>query len=378
MQLRYNFRLNPTPVQRIALSRAFGCARVVFNDGLRIRREAHAAGLGYVRDGELAKRVTTDAKKTEGRAWLAEVSSVVLQQAVADLNTAYRNFFDSLSGRRKGRKILAPRFRSRKDSRQSIRFTRNSRFRVTAGGRLRLPKVGDIPVRWSRALPSEPSSVTVIVDASGRYFASFVVEVGEAAPIPASSEVGIDLGLAAFAVRSDGEVIDNPRFFRKAERRLKRAQRTLCGKEKGSRNRAKARIRIARLHARVRDTRRDWLHKVSTRIIRENQAVFVEDLAVAGLARTNLAKSVHDAGWSTFVGMLAYKAQRYGRTFAKVDRWAATSQVCSACGRRDGRKPLSVRVWTCIGCNAVHDRDVNAALNILALGRRDKENACGA
>lgn len=378
MQLRYNFRLDPTPGQRIALSRAFGCARVVFNDALRIRKDAFAAGRPYVGDGDLRKRVTTEAKRTPERAWLGDVSSVVLQEAVADLNAAYRNFFNSLSGKRKGRKMAPPRFRSRKDNRQAVRFTKNARFAVTTSGRLSLPKVGEVPVRWSRALPSEPSSVTITLDASGRYFASFVVEVGDPQHIPATAEVGIDLGLTSFAVRSDGEVIDNPRFLRKAECRLKRAQQSLCRKKKGSANRIKARVRVAKLHATVADTRRDWLHKASTTIVRENQAIFVEDLCVTGLARTRLAKSVHDAGWATFAAMLEYKARRYGRTFGRVDRWAPTSQMCSACGDRGSKKPLNVREWTCTACGALHDRDINAALNILALGLRDKSNACGA
>lgn len=376
MQLRYNFRLYPTPGQRAALARAFGCARVVFNDGLRARREAHAAGLPYLSDGELSKRVITEAKKTPERAWLGEVSAVVLQQALADLNTAYRAFFASITGKRKGPGIAPPRFRSKRDNRQAIRFTRNARFAVTAGGRLRLPKIGDVPVRWSRRLPAEPSSVTVVKDAAGRYFASFVVEAG-AEPLPqTAAEVGIDLGLTHFAVLSDGRKIDNPRFLRRAARRLRKAQQALSRKAKGSNNRAKAVARVARAHARVADARRDFAHKLSTQIIRENQAVVVEDLAVKGLARTRLARSVHDAGWGRFTAMLAYKAARYGRTLVKADRWFPSSKLCSACGAVAGSMPLNVRSWAC-PCGAVHDRDVNAAKNILAAGRAERLNACG-
>ncbi|WP_131732309.1 RNA-guided endonuclease InsQ/TnpB family protein [Actinomadura formosensis] len=376
MQLRYNFRLYPAPGQQQALARAFGCARVVFNDALRARRDAHAAGLPCPSDGELSKLVITEAKKTTGRAWLGEVSAVVLQQALADLNTAYRNWFASLSGKRKGRKVAAPRFRSRKDRRQAVRFTRNARFTVTAGGRLRLPKIGDVRVRWSRPLPSEPSSVTVIKDAAGRYFASFVVET-TSEPLPeVAAEVGIDLGLTHFAVTSDGRKITSPRFLRRAERRLRKAQRVLSRKRKGSANRRKAAARVAGLHARVADARRDHHHKLSTRLIRDNQAVYVEDLCVSGLARTRLARSVHDAGWSQFVAMLEYKAQRYGRTFAKVDRWFPSSKLCSACGTVAEAMPLNIREWRC-PCGAVHDRDVNAAINILAAGRADRRNACG-
>ncbi len=359
-----------------ALARAFGCARVVFNDALRARQDAHAAGLPYITDGELSARLTA-AKATPERAWLGEVSSVALQQALADLNAAYWNFFASVTGKRKGPRVAPPRFRSRKDRRQAVRFTANARFKILSGGRLRLPKIGDIEVRWSRDLPSTASSVTVIMDAAGRYFASFVVEAGDD-PLPdAGTEVGIDLGLTHFAVLSDARKVANPRFLRRAERKLRMAQTALSRKVKGSSNRAKARVKVARVHARVADTRRDWLHKESTRIIRETQAVYVEDLCVAGLGRTRLAKSVHDAGWSAFTGMLEYKAARHGRTFRRIGRFEPTSQVCSACGIKDGPKPLAVREWTCQACGTAHDRDVNAARNILALGRRERLNACG-
>ncbi|WP_440107988.1 RNA-guided endonuclease InsQ/TnpB family protein, partial [Streptosporangium sp. H16] len=207
MQLRYNYRLCPDADQRAALARAFGCSRVVFNDGLRARQDARDQGLPYLSDGELSKRVIAQAKLTVERAWLGEVSAVVLQQALADLNTAYRTFFASLSGKRKGRTVGPPRFRSRKDNRQSVRFTKNARFAVTVGGKLRLPKIGEVSVRWSRPLPSQPSSVTVVKDASGRYFASFVVETSDE-PLPAvAGEIGIDLGLTHFAVLSDGRKI---------------------------------------------------------------------------------------------------------------------------------------------------------------------------
>ncbi|MEV4545052.1 RNA-guided endonuclease InsQ/TnpB family protein [Micromonospora echinaurantiaca] len=377
MQLRYNFRVYPTSGQREALARAFGCARVVFNDGLRARQHAREAGQPYLSDGELSKRVITQAKRTPERAWLGEVSAVVLQQAVADLNTAYRNFFASASGKRKGRSVAPPRFRSRKDNRQAIRFTANARFKILDNGRLRLPKIGDLVVRWSRRLPAAPTSVTVIRDAAGRYFASFVVQTTNEPLPPTDAEVGIDLGLTHFAVLSDGTKVVAPKFLRRAARKLRKLQRALSRKQRGSASRTKAVIKVARAHARVADTRRDWQHKLSTQIIRDNQAVYVEDLCVTGLARTRLAKSVHDAGWSQFVQMLEYKAARYGRTFVRIDRFAPTSQMCSACGRIDGPKPLSVRSWAC-PCGTVHDRDVNAAINVLAAGRAESLNACGA
>jgi len=376
VQLRYNYRLYPTPGQQQALARAFGCARVVFNDGLRARQEAHAAGLPYLTGAELSARLTA-AKTTPERAWLGEVSAVVLQQSLADLDTAYRNFFASVTGKRKGPKITPPRFKSRKDHRQAVRFTANARFRVLANGKLRLPKIGDVPVRWSRALPSGPSSVTVIRDSAGRYFASFVVQAAPCALPETEPVVGIDLGLTHFAVLSDGRKIASPRFLRRAEKKLRRAQRALSRKQKGSRNRDKARVKLARAHARVADARREFCHQLSTALIRDNQAVAVEDLAVNGLARTRLAKSVHDAGWSAFVHMLEYKARLHGREFRRIGRFEPTSQVCSACEARDGPKPLHVRTWRCRRCGAWLDRDINAAVNV-ARAAGLAVTACGA
>jgi putative transposase len=331
VQLRYNYRVYPTPSQQCSLAKAFGCARVVFNDGLRARQQARAEGLPYPSDAELSKRITA-AKLTPERAWLGEVSAVVLQQALTDLNMAYRNFFASITGKRKGRKVAPPRFRSRKDNRQAIRFTANARFKVLDNGRLRLPKIGDLDVRWSRSLPAEPSSVTVIRDAAGRYFASFVVQAGTD-PLPeVDPEVGIDLGLTHFAVLSDGRKVAAPKFLRQAARRLRRLQQALSRKKRGSRNRKKAVVKVARAHARVADTRRDWQHKLSTAIIRDNQAVYVEDLCVV------LSPSP---------------------TGVRV------------------RLDLSHRWWDC-PCGQRHDRDVAAAQIILAVGRTDKRNACGA
>lgn len=385
MQLRYNVRLYPTRGQQQALARTFGCARVVFNDALAARRTARAKGLPFPKSGDLSKLLITQAKQTPERAWLANAPVGVMQQALRDLDTAYRNFFGSLSGKRKGPKVAEPRFRSRRNNRQAARYTRSDRWAITPGGKLRLPKVGEVRVRWSRELPSKPSSVTVVKDAAGRYFASFVVETDTSEVLPESAgEVGIDLGLTHFAILSDGRKIASPKFFRRAEKKLRKAQQELSRKTKGSSNRKKAVLKVARAHARTANARRDFHHKLSTTIIRENQAVHVEDLAVRGLARTRLAKSVHDAGWSAFIGMLEYKAARYGRIFTKVDRFFPSSQLCSACGFKGGSKPLAVREWTCRECDTVHDRDVNAARNIrtegskIAAGQAETVNARGA
>jgi putative transposase len=371
---RYRYRLRPTSEQRQALAQAFGCARVVFNDSLRLREECHEAG-EKIGDSEIQRRVITLAKQTPQRAWLAGAPSVALVQACNDSRRAYRNWFDSLHGKRKGRRIGHPKLR-RKHGRQSIRLTRNG-FSLR-GERLYVAKVGEIRVRWSRGLPSDPSSVTVICEPDGRYYASFVVK-RDAAPLPVCDrEIGIDLGLERLAVTSDAEIIVNPRFLRAKERHLARSQRALTRKQKGSANRVKARRRVAAQHRKVREARLDHAHKTALRLIRENQAVYVEDISIGGLARTRLAKSVHDAGWAQLLRLLEEKAGHYGRTFHRIGRFVPTSQVCSTCGAKDGPKPLSVRTWQCAMCGARHDRDVNAARNILAAGRADRLNACGA
>jgi putative transposase len=377
--VRYRYRAYPTRGQTQMLARTFGCARVVFNDALRTRQDTHAAG-EKISDTEVQRRVVTLAKTTDERGWLGEVASVALVQACQDARRAYRNWFDSLSGKRKGRKVGQPRFRSRKDNRQSIRLTRNG-FDVTARG-VRVAKVGNVRLEWSRPLPSVPSSVTVIREAGGRYYASFVVEVADTPLPPSRYDVGIDLGLNRLVSTSDGEIVDNPRHLRRKARKLAYLQRALARKTKGSANRRKAVCRVAVAHRKVRETRLDQHHKLALRLVRDNQAVYVEDLAVSGLARTWLAKSVHDVGWATLVRLIEEKAARCHRQVVKVGRWFPSSQLCSTCGHRDESKPLDVRSWTCTACGTEHDRDVNAARNILAEGRRlaaglaDNANAC--
>jgi putative transposase len=374
VQVRYRYRIYPSPGQQQALARVFGCARVVYNDCLRLRDACYASGEN-ISDTEVQRRVVTLAKLTPEREWLGEVASVALVQACRDARRAYKNWFDSLKDRRKGPKVRHPKPR-RKHGKQSIRLTRNG-FALH-GERLYVAKVGDIKVQSSRDLPSVPSSVTVIREPDGRHYASFVVE---RATVPLSAcdrEIGVDLGLNSLIVTSDGQAIPNPRFLRKASKRLRRAQRVLSRRQEGSANRARARHRVAVLHRKVRETRLDHAHKTALRLIRDNQAVYAEDLAVSGLMRTRLARSVSDAGWSQLMRCVEEKAAQHGRTFARIGRFEPTSQVCSACGVKDGPKPLSVREWACVACGIVHDRDVNAAKNILALGRRERLNACGA
>lgn len=383
MQLRYRYRLYPKPGQRMALAQSFGNARVVYNDAVRARRDAYTAGQKYPSSGVLQKRLVTDAKRTAERGWLAKAQHSMLQQAIRDCDQAYRNFFDSLSGKRAGRRAGVPRFKSKRDRRQAIRFQPDG-FTVLDNGKLRLSKIGDVPVAWSRNLPRKPSSVTIVGTADGRYFASFVVSVGDETMPEAVDEAGdehelaLDLGLSAFAVDQHGDAITNPKFLRRAERKLKRVQRELSRKQNGSKNRAKARRKVARVHAKVADTRADWMQQVTTRIARENQAVYLEDLAVSGLARTRLAKSVHDASWGMFRRLLTEKCGRLGRELVVIDRWLPTSKTCSGCGVAKEAAPLSMRTFECAACGLVMDRDRNAAWNILAAGRAERLNACGA
>ncbi|MFG2582876.1 RNA-guided endonuclease InsQ/TnpB family protein [Streptomyces malaysiensis] len=387
MQLRYQFRVCPTPGQRIRAARVFGCRRVVWNDALARIKPVKASNklLGnpknriaqgpyrlVPKNPDLAKTLITDAKKTPGRVFLSHAPVGVLQQTLRDLDAAWKAHEDSKTGKRKGPKVAPPKYKSRKDNRQSARFTRSDRWLITENGKLRLPKIGDLTVKWTRDLPSAPSSVTLIKDRSGRYWASFVVETDPAADIlpPADGDQGIDLGLTRFAVLADGSHIASPKYLRRAEKKLKKRQRELSRKKKGSSNRDKARTKIARAHAAVADARRNFHHQWSHKLTSENQAVFTETLNVRGLARTRLAKGVHDAGWTQFVTMLEYKTARRGRSFAKVDRHFPSSLICSACGFRDGPKPLHVREWTCPNCDTPHDRDWNAGKNVRLEGRR--------
>jgi putative transposase len=381
MQMRYRYRIEPTPAQQAMLARVFGCARVVFNDALRVRDQGYRAGV-KLSDSEIQRRVITAAKTTTERAWLCEVPSVALVQSVNDSRRAWLNFFASASGKRRGRKVGRPRFKSRKDQRQSFRLTRNG-FSVKASGRLFVAKVGEVRVRWSRELPSAPSSVTIIREPDGRFYASFVVDV-PVSPLPAvAREVGVDVGIARLATiaatdggRSD---IDNPKHLGRKLRKLRRLEREKSRRQKGSANRDKSRRKVAVAHNEVARSRRDYHHKQALALVRDNQVIHVEDLNIVGMVRNHrLARSISDAGWGQFVQIIGEKADRYGRTVHRVSRWLASSKTCSGCGHRLHELPLQVRAWTCPACQAVHDRDHNAAKVILAAGRAERINAGGA
>ena len=371
MKARYQFRFYPTNQQKQDLARLLGCVRVVWNDALAICKNTEK-----LPSYNQLSRLLTQSKQTEERFWLNEVSSVALQQSLRNLNTAYQNFFNSIKGKRKGKKVNPPKFKSRK-SKQTATFTKTG-FSVKEK-KVYLAKIGDLEVKWSRLLPSEPSSVTVIKDPSDRYFLSFVVEISPEKLPDNGKSVGVDLGITDFATLDNGEKIKAPKPLKKQLRKLRKSQRSLSRKQKGSKRREKAQLRVAKIHAKIKDTRTDFLHKLSTRLIRENQTIVLEDLNTSGMLKNRkLSRAISDLGWRSFRTMLEAKSEMYGRDFRVISRWEPTSQRCSSCGEIGGKKELSVREWTCLFCGENHDRDVNAAKNIkVAGGLSETQNGHG-
>lgn len=293
-------------------------------------------------------------KKQEAFQWLSDVASVPLQQALRHLDRAFLNFFE---GRAK--------YPTCKKKRHQQRATYVGTALTWREGHITLARMDTpLPIRWSRPLPdgAKPSTVTITKDGADRYFISILVE-DDIEPLPATeTAIGADLGLKSFVALSDGEIVGNPRFFQKDEKKLAKAQRRHAKKHKGSKNRDKARQKVARVHARIADRRRDFLHQLSTRLIRENQTICVETLAVKNMVKNRkLSKAISDVGWSEFVSQLEYKAQWYGRTLVKIDRWYPSSKRCHHCGYVLDSLPLDVREWTCPACGMVHHRDSNAA-----------------
>ncbi|MFF7928652.1 RNA-guided endonuclease InsQ/TnpB family protein [Streptomyces mirabilis] len=364
----FKYRFCPTDAQAAELSRTFGCVRKVYNMALAARTEAWARQerVNY----NQSSAMLTAWKKTEELAFLNEVSSVPLQQALRHLQGAFANFFS--------KRAKYPRFKSKRKSRASAEYT-SSAF-TFRDGRLKLAKMaGPLDIVWSRPLPegSVPTTVTVSRDAAGRWFVSMLCDDPTVKPLAATdAAVGIDVGLDHLLALSTGEKIANPRHERRDRARLVTAQRNCARKEKGSANREKARRKVARIHARITDRRRDGLHKLTTRLVRENQTLVIEDLAVRNMVRNRrLARAISDAAWAEFRGLLEYKAAWYGRDVVVVDRFFPSSKLCSHCGALQDRMPLNVRTWTC-DCGTVHDRDVNAAKNLLAAGLA--VSVCGA
>ncbi|XTZ15467.1 RNA-guided endonuclease InsQ/TnpB family protein [Micromonospora echinospora] len=355
----FKFRFYPTDAQAAELARTFGCVRLVYNMALAARTEAWTLRQERVNYNATSAMLTTW-KKTDSLAFLNEVSSVPLQQTLRHLQAAFTNFF--------AKRARYPSFKSKKKSRRSAEYT-TSGFRWR-DGQLTLAKMTEpLDIVWSRRLPegARPSTVTVSQDAAGRWFVSLLCDdVIEQAP--ASGMVGVDAGLDSLLTLSTGEKIVNPRHERRDRVALARAQRELARKPQGSHNRAKARLKVARVHARITDRRRDHLHKLTTRLVRENQTIVIEDLTVRNMVTSHsLARAISDAAWRQFRTLLEYKADWHGRDLVVVDRWFPSSKLCSACGALTERMPLNMRSWTC-RCGQIHDRDVNAARNILAEG----------
>src|SRR5246127_1082328 len=357
----YRYRFYPSPGQETELLRTVGCVRKVWNLALDARTEAwfqRRERVSYVQSSAML----TEWKRSQEYAYLNEVSSVPLQQALRHLQGAFASFVD--------KRAKYPVFKSRRKSRQSAEYTRSA-FRWRDGG-LTLAKMEQpLDIRWSRPLPegAEPSTATVSRDAAGRWFVSLLGQCPVQPHPAAGPAVGIDAGITSLVVLSTGEKIASPRHERRDRDRLAKAQRELGRKTKGSANRDKARRKVARIHARITDRRKDFLHKLTTRLVRENQAVVIEDLSVRNmLGNHSLARAISDAAWGDLRGMLGYKCDWYGRDLIVIDRWYPSSRTCSACGHLAASMPLNVREWDCANCGTRHDRDINAAANIRAAG----------
>jgi len=362
----YKERLYPTPEQTELLAQSFGCARFVWNNTLAYRTTA------YQQQGESVSHSTAEKRLVSLKAdypWLKDVSSVILQQTLRDQKTAFDNFFNPKL------KARYPRFK-KKDGRQSIRLTRAA-FRYRDGEITIAKAKTPLLIRWSRPLPSEPSSITISRDRAGRYFISCLCDfVPEAFPVTPKT-VGIDLGLSDLFITSDGAKSGNPRHLKRYDAKLARLQRRLAKKQKGSRNRQKLRQKVARLHAKIADCRRDAIHKASRTLINENQVICVESLNITGMVKNrSLGKAISDAGWGEFVRQLEYKAAWAGRQLVKVSQWYPSSKLCHGCGHKVEKLPLSQRHWHCEGCGVAIDRDINAANNIRTAGLAGF--ACGA
>ena len=353
----FQYRFYPTHEQTQMLARTFGCVRYVYNWALRVRTDAwfkKQQRVGYAKTSAML----TQLKHTPECEWLNEVSSVACQQSLRHLQDAFVNFWE--------KRAAYPGFKKRRN-RQSAEFTKAA-F-TWDGQTCSISKLGNLKIRWSRRFSGQPTTVHVSRTPSGRYYVSFRVDEPVPAMPKAQGTIGIDLGLKSFIAISTGEIIDSPRPMRRKMAQLKRAQKALSRKQRGSKNRAKARLRLAKVHAHIGDIRKDFLHKLSTRLIRENQTIAVENLNVLGMmANHRLAGAIGDSGWGEFVRQLGYKSEWYGRTFVKIDRFYPSSKRCNDCGFVMKELPLDIRQWICPECGVDHDRDVNAARNILAAG----------
>jgi putative transposase len=360
----FKYRFYPTAEQKVMLAQTFGCVRVVYNTLLDWRGEEYTLNGVKINYNSTSAKLT-ELKQDEKFKWLNDVSAVALQQALRNQDLAFSNFF--------AKRAKYPSFK-RKNNSQSFRL-QDTAYRMK-NGQLYIAKSKDpINIKWSRPLLGKHKSITITKDCADRYFVSFCSEIDiEPKPI-INKVVGIDLGLTDFAITSDGDKFKPLKALMKHQRKLLILQRRLSKKQKGSKNRTKARITVAKLHNKIADSRKDFLHKLSTKLVHENQVICLEDLNVAGMIKNHkLAKHIADASWSEFVRQLEYKAIWYGRTISKISPWYPSSQICSSCGDRGSKKALNIRKWQCI-CGMEHDRDVNASINIKTAGLA--ELACG-
>lgn len=355
----YKVRLYPNPEQAISMNKTFGCVRVIWNHLV-------ANFNSYRTDHYVERFSEKEIKANPDLYFLSEVSAATLQQKRMDFVETKKQFFN------KKRKIRIGRMKfKKKGQKQSYRLP-NQKFKVfTDDGLIQLEKIGKVKAVFDREIAGELRSVTVSKDPSGKYFASILVKTNvNLLPLTGRS-VGIDVGLKDLFIMSNGDVVNNPRWFRENQSKLAKAQRHLSRKKKGSNRYEKQRIKVARLHEKVRNQRSYFLHNMTKTLVEEFDLISVEDLNVAGMKKSNLGKSISDAGWSEFTRQLEYKSKWYGKTFFKIDRFYPSSQICSLCNHRDGKKSLDVRHWVCSNCGTHHDRDLNAATNILLKGCSD-------